>query len=99
MTTAEARRILTIHRAQFVDEALADNPDGPVRMIITRTRAEIDYEVVIGHDEGKARAVWCKSVTFDFTDRTAAGGYDFVQAAREQDEVGLAMLELVEQRR
>lgn len=79
--------------------ALADNPDGPVQEITSRHACGVDYEVVVGDiaagDRGQARTVWSKSVTFGATDRTVAGGYDFVAAAREQEAVAWAILALI----
>jgi hypothetical protein len=94
-----ARQLLVKHGARWVDEAIRDNPDGPVMTITTRYATEVDYRVVVGDlqagDLGKARIVWDRSVTFGATDRTVAGGADFVAAARAQDEVAFALYALL----
>ncbi len=101
MTEAEAMNVLVRSGAKWVDEALRDNPDGPVVMTTVRTRTEIDYEVVVGHsdDRSKGRCIWTKSVTFGHDDAHCAGGAAFVAAGREQDAVAFAALELLEARR
>jgi hypothetical protein len=103
MTEQQAMNVLVRHHAKWVDEALRDNPDGPVVMLITRTKTEIDYEVVIGDpgagDHGRARTVWHDSVAFGNSDAHCGGGTAFVAAARVQDEVAFAALELMELRR
>jgi hypothetical protein len=95
-----ARNLLVQAGAQFVAEALRDNPDGPVQTITTIGRVEICYEVVIGDssdgDHGRARTIWHRTVTFGHTDRTVAGGAAFVETARLQDAVAGAALVLVE---
>lgn len=101
MTLETARTILNRHGARFVDEALRDNPDGPVAMITTRYATEIDYQVIVGHpdsgDRGKSRVIWDRSVAFGATDARVAGGRDFVAAARAQDEVAYAAFVLCEE--
>lgn len=91
--------ILKQHGARFVDEAIRDNPDGPVVMVTTRYATEVDYQVLIGEadsgDRGKSRVIWDRSVTFGATDRTVAGGADFVAAARAQEEVQHAAYSLL----
>jgi hypothetical protein len=91
---ANWRDILTKHGTRFIDEALRDNPDGPVAMVTTRYATEIDYRVIVGEltdgDHGKARVIWDRSVSFGATDARVAGGSDFVAAARAQDEVAFA---------
>lgn len=97
-TLQEARSTLRRHVATHVDEALRHNPDGPVQSITTRGACDITYEVVIGDalqgDHGRARrarTIWSRLVVFGQTDRTVAGGADFVDAARVQDEVAAAV--------
>lgn len=84
---------------RFVDEALRDNPTGPVQMITGIDHTEITYEVVVGDldagDRGKARTVWHRTVTFGHDDRHHAGGAAFVEAAREQDAVAWALVTLI----
>lgn len=103
MTEQQAMNALVRQHAKWVDEALRDNPDGPIVMLITRTRTEIDYEVVIGAvdagDRCRARTIWHDSVTFGHDDAHCAGGSAFVAVARAQDEVAFAALELMELRR
>lgn len=89
--------------AQFVEEALRDNPDGPVQMITTISRTDNCFDVVIGDaewgDRGRARTIWRRIVVFGHTDRTVAGGADHVAAARMQEEVARSALTLLEARR
>jgi len=63
----------------------------PVTMVTERERDSISYEVVCGNvtagDHGDARSVWCETVHFGATDATVAGGSDFVQAARHQQQI------------
>lgn len=91
--------ILKQHGARFVDEAIRDNPDGPVVMVTSRYATEVDYQVLIGDaysgDRGKSRVIWDRSATFGATDRTVAGGADFVAAARAQEEVQHAAYSLL----
>ena len=101
---ARAANILVRSGAQFVDEALRDNPDGPVRMHTEISRAEVDYAVVIGCPEDSmgtrtSRTIWHRTVTFGATDRHCAGGAAFVEAARAQEIVAWSALELLEARR
>lgn len=90
-------------REDILLEALRDNPDGPVKMGITRTRTEIEYDVIVGDegmgDHGKARVVWYQTVHFGSDDAHCAGGYAFVAAGREQDTIAFALLEILESRR
>jgi hypothetical protein len=103
MTEREATNILVSSGAQFVEVAIRDEPDGPVVMLTDISRIEVVYEVVIGDtaagDRGKARTIWRRAVTFGATDRTVAGGASFVEAAREQERVAWAALDLLESRR
>lgn len=103
MTEQQAMNVLVRNHAKWVDEALRDNPDGPIAMVIIRTRTEIDYEVVIGDpdagDHGRARTIWHATVTFGHDDAHCAGGAAFVTTARMQDEVAFAALEIMEARR
>ena len=100
MTPSEAANVLVRRGAQFVEDALRDNPDGPVRMVIERSRTEIVYTVTIGDpDDNGARSIWCRTVVFGHDDRHCAGGAAFVEVGREQDEVAFAALELLEDRR
>ena len=89
--------------ARFVEEALHDNPDGPIVSLCIRTRTEIEYQVIIGDadsgDHGRSRIVWHREVTFGMTDATVAGGSAFIEASRTQDRVALYLLELMESRR
>lgn len=98
-----ARSLLARHGARFVDEAIRDNPDGMVSMVTTRYATEIFYQVAIGDpdagDRGRARIVWDRAVTFGATDRTVAGGHEFVAAARAQDEVSSAAFALMDHAR
>lgn len=100
MSIEKAREILASHGARSIEVALSDNPDGPVQEITSRHACGVEYDVVIGDasygDRGQARTVWSKSVTFGATDRTVAGGHDFVMAAREQEAVALACLALID---
>ena len=93
-----ATNILVRAGAQFVDKALQDNPDGPIRMHAEISRAEIVYDVVIG-DPNSARCIWQRTVPFGANDRHVGGGAAFVEAARQQDAVAWAALELLEARR
>lgn len=102
MTEAEAMNVLVRSGAKWVDEALRDNPDGPVMMTTVRTRTEIEYEVIVGILDDcctKARCIWSKTVAFGHDDRHHAGGAAFVEVSREQDAVAFAALELLEGRR
>jgi hypothetical protein len=98
-TSNNARNILVKHGAQFVAEAIKDNPSGPITMVTTRDATEVTYEVLIGDtysgDRGESRTIWSRTVKFGATDRTVAGGYDFVTAARAQDEVASAAYVLI----
>lgn len=95
-----ARTILKQHGARFIDEALRDNPDGPVTMVTTRYATEVFYQVLIGDadsgDRGRSRVIWDRAVTFGATDRTVAGGADFVAAARAQADVQHAAYSLLQ---
>jgi hypothetical protein len=92
--------VLSAHNARHVDDAIRDNPDGPVQMVTTRHATEVDYQVIVGTiesgDLGKSRVIWDRSVTFGSTDRTVAGGADFVAAARAQEEVAFATYALID---
>ena len=101
---ARAANILVRAGAQFVDAALLDNPDGPVRMHTELSRTEVSYDVAIGDpSDGMsprgARCIWHRVVVFGATDRTVAGGSAFVEAARLQEVVAQAALDLLEARR
>lgn len=98
MTERDLMNRLVRNGAQFVELGLSDNPDGPIREITTRTKTEIDYEVIIGYDgdRDRGRAVWYKTVPFGASDRHCAGGAAFVEAARQQAEVAFDLLELME---
>ncbi len=87
--------------AQFVEAALADNPNGPVSMTTTIDRTETTYEVHIGFDDDRSRGrtIWHRTVYFGSTDRHCAGGGAFVEAARLQEAVAWAALTLLENRR
>lgn len=101
MTEATAMNILVRSGAKWVDEALRDNPDGPITEHTTRTKTEVEYEVTIGYqeDRSKGRLIWFRTVAFGHTDAHCAGGAAFVAAAREQSDVAFAALELMELRR
>lgn len=93
-TLQHARSTLRRHGARVLEEALRDNPDGPIQSITTHGACDITYEVVVGDallgDHGQARTIWSRTVVFGQTDRTVAGGADFRDAARAQDEVVIA---------
>lgn len=93
--------ILVRSHAKWVDEAIRDNPDGPITEHTTRTRTEIEYEVTIGYcdDQHRGRLIWHKTVAFGHDDAHCGGGRAFVEAAREQADVAFAALELLELRR
>jgi hypothetical protein len=92
--TVSARSTLVKYGARFFEEAIRDNPDGPVSMVTTRYDTEIAYQVIVGEidagDRGRARTIWDRAVTFGATDARCAGGSDFVAAARAQDTVAEA---------
>lgn len=99
-----ALSILKQHGARFVDETIADNPNGPVRMETDVSRTEVVYEVVIGDPSDSmstrsARTIWHRIVPFGASDRHVAGGAAFVEAARAQQDVAWAALEILESRR
>lgn len=101
---ARASNILVQAGAQFVEDALRDNPDGPVQMHTEVSRTDVTYDVVIGDPSDSmstrgARCIWRRVVTFGHTDRHVAGGAAFVEAARMQDAVAWAALDLLEARR
>lgn len=103
-TADRATNILVSNGARFVNEALADNPDGPVQMITDVSRLEVSYEVVVGDPTDSmstkcARTIWHRIVPFGASDRHVAGGAAFVEAARSQESVAWAALELMESRR
>lgn len=101
MTEQTAMNILVRSGAKWVDEALRDNPDGPITMHTTRTKTEIEYEVTIDDltDRGRGRLIWHKTVTFGHDDAHCGGGRAFVEVGREHDDVAFAALELMELRR
>jgi hypothetical protein len=102
-TETRATNILVRSGAQFVDEAIRDNPDGPVQMHTEISRTEVIYDVLVGGDDDRSprpgRFIWSRTVVFGHTDRTVTGGADFVEAARTQEAVAWAALELLEARR
>ena len=100
MTEQEAMNIMVRSGAKWVDEALRDNPDGPIVQHTTRTKTEIEYEVTIGYldDRSRGRLIWCKTVTFGHDEAHCSAGRAFVEAGREQDAVAFAALELMELR-
>ena len=74
-----AANILVRAGAQFVDDALRDNPAGPIRMHAEISRTEIVYVVVIGAPStdgapSSARCIWQRFVKFRVNDRHVAGG-------------------------
>lgn len=95
MTENEARNVLVRAGAQWVDEAIRDNRNGPVTMHTTIDREEIDYEVSIGPADG-GRFIWSKTVKFGEDAAHRAAGAAFVAVGREQDSVAFAALELLE---
>lgn len=102
--SVRAANILVRCGAQFVDEALRDNPDGPVQMHTEISRADVTYSVCVGDPSDSmsprsARCIWHRVVVFGHTDRTVAGGAAFVEAARTQEAVAWAALDLMEARR
>jgi hypothetical protein len=103
MTEREAAEFLVSAGAEFFDEAIRDEPDGPVEMVTDISRTERIYDVVVGGcstgDHGKARTIWRRTVVYGATDRTVGGGADFVDAALMQERVACAALELLEARR
>ncbi len=101
MTEQAAMNILVRSGAKWVDEAIRDNPDGPITEHTTRTRTEIEYEVTIGYDGDRnhGRLIWHKTVAFGHDDAHCGGGSAFVEAARESGDVAFAALELLELRR
>lgn len=96
-----AAAILRQHGCKWVLEAIADNPDGPVTMSTDISKQAVEYEVCIGgpSDRDKGRIIWHKTVWFGATDAHCAGGAAFVAAAREQEHVAWAALELLESAR
>jgi hypothetical protein len=101
---ARAANILVRAGAQFVDDGIHDNPDGPVRMHTEVSRTDVSYDVTIGDPSDSmsprtARCIWHRVVVFGHTDRTVAGGAAFVEAARMQESVAWAALDLLEARR
>lgn len=97
-TAARAESVLLRLGAKWVYEAIEDNPDGPVAMETEISRQTVEYEVRIGgsSDRDKGRIIWHKTVWFGASDAHCAGGSAFVAAAREQDQVAWAALELLE---
>lgn len=97
----ECLSVLASAGAKWIDEALRDNPDGPITAHTTRTKTEVKYEVTIGFSSevSNGRLIWWKTVPFGNTDAHCAGGAAFVAAALEQDHVSLAALNLMELRR
>lgn len=103
-TEAHVSNILVRAGAQFVDDALRDNPDGPVQMHTEISRTEVAYSVTVGDPSDSMsprtpRVIWHRTVVFGHTDRTVAGGAAFVEAARMQEAVAWAALDLMEARR
>jgi hypothetical protein len=101
---ARAANILVRAGAQFVDDGIRDNPDGPVQMHTELSRIDVSYDVTIGDPSDSmsprtARCIWHRVVVFGHTDRTVAGGAAFVEAARTQEAVAWAALDLLEARR
>lgn len=103
MKPDDARALLRRHRGEMppgrLDLALRENPDGPVQELTTRDGDGIRYDVIVGDamlgDFGRARIVWSREVAFGRTSRTVAGGHDFVEASRAQDEVAHAIHALI----
>lgn len=100
LTLQRATSLLLSHGAQFVEDALRDNPTGPVTMLTQIDHCDVTYEVVIGDVDSsplspRSRTIWHRTVTFGMTDRTHAGGADFVAATRAQEEVAWALVTLV----
>jgi hypothetical protein len=86
-----ATNILIQAGAQFVEDALHDFPDGPVKMTTEVAKLNVIYEVYIGE-----RCIWHRTVTFGHKERFTTGGAAFVETARLQDAVAWAALAVVE---
>jgi len=101
MTEQDAMNLLVRSDAKWVEEALRDNPDGPIVQLTTRTKTEVEYEVAIGYrdDQSRGRLIWHKTVTFGHDDAHCTGGRAFISASHEQEAVAFAALELMELRR
>lgn len=95
MTIDEARDVLVRAGAQFVVEAIADNPHGPVRMVTDVEREAVLYEVDVGSGD-EARCIWHRSVAFGMKESHQAGGAAFVAAARMQEAVAWAAMVAIE---
>jgi hypothetical protein len=101
---ATALKVMKEHGARFVDESIAANPNGPILMVSDVSRCEVSYEVVVGLPSDSmsvegARSIWHRIVPFGASDRHCAGGAAFVEAARAQEAVAWAALEIMEARR
>lgn len=94
MTPSKAANILVRRGAQFVDEALLANPDGPIRIVTELSLTKIVYAVTIGTGGG-VRDIWSDTVPIGHGRLIAA----MAAARRIQDEVAFAALELLEDRR
>lgn len=103
LTLQSATSRLLQHGAKFIEDAIRDNPDGPVSMLTEIGDCEVTYQVVVGcvdaGDRGRARTVWHREVVFGQTDRTVAGGAAFVEAARAQEDVAWSLIALIRGRK
>ena len=67
-------------------------------MVITIDDCDITYDVIDGDlataDMGGAHTLWTKTVAFGQTDATVAGGYAFVEAAREQEAFAMRLRQM-----
>jgi hypothetical protein len=100
---AQVTNILVRAGAQFVDDAIRDNPDGPVTRRTEISRAKITYEMMIGCPGNSlspraARYIWRRAVTFGRTNQHCAGGTAFIETARQQEAVAWVALDLLEAR-
>lgn len=100
---AATSRLLSLG-AQFVEDAIRDNPDGPVSTIAEIGHTSVTYQVVVGTVDQHSlhppsRTVWHREVVFGHTDRTVAGGKDFVDAARAQEDVAWSLITLIRGRK
>ena len=92
-TAAAAASTLVRLGAQFVEQAIAAEPDGQVNMITSIAKTHVTYDVAIGYGDSQ-RVIWRRTVKFGNTAHNVAGGPAFQHAARDQDAVAWAALEL-----
>lgn len=86
------REVLKQYDLTQLDLALKEHPSGPVICPSTRSSGGITYEVKLGE-----RKLWERIVYFGKSDKDCAAGSDFVRAARDQDAIAFALLELLEE--